>query len=288
MEETETTTGRRAVEGCLLLFAICFLFHLQDALTPQTVRAVIGENFITKAFVLFLVLHRLKWKWGDIGFDRRDMWRRMAEGLLLGAVSFAVSFSAELLLLVLQGQRPQLEYYIADFTMTGTEVRNTGLFFITLCFGFHSINVFMDEGLFRGYFLKRLEGACGEKTGLLLTGLLFGIWHTVTPLAGYLAGSMSLLMLLVTMIGSVALAAVMSIKWSLLKEMTGSVWMGLADHLFHNFVAVSLVHVVTESGTDEWMLLRVALAQLFSFGAVIVWYRRMGKTAGTDDFTRAV
>ncbi|MCR5728441.1 MAG: hypothetical protein K6G24_13365 [Lachnospiraceae bacterium] len=69
-------------------------------------------------------------------------------------------------------------------------------------------------------------------------------------------------------IGYIILAGMMGIKWALLYRMTGSLYSGMADHFFNNCIATNLLHVTTESGTDEMMIIRVMIAQLLSFRGV--------------------
>ena len=52
-------------------------------------------------------------------------------------------------------------------------------------------------------------------------------------------------------VGYVILSMIMGIKWGYLYKMTGSIWMGLADHFFNNCVVTNLLHVVTSTGVDE-------------------------------------
>ncbi|MBR5636157.1 MAG: hypothetical protein IKW81_04405 [Pseudobutyrivibrio sp.] len=44
---------------------------------------------------------------------------------------------------------------------------------------------------------------------------------------------------------------------------------------FNNCIATNLLHVITESGVDEMMIIRVAIAQLLSFTIILlVWKKR--------------
>ena len=50
--------------------------------------------------------------------------------------------------------------------------------------------------------------------------------------------------------------------------------------LFNNCIATNLLHVMTESGTDEMMIVRVLIAQCLSFGIVAwIWRRRKQKVS---------
>ena len=75
-------------------------------------------------------------------------------------------------------------------------------------------------------------------------------------------------------IGYVILAGVMSIKWGLLYKMTGSLWVGLGDHLFNNVIATNLVHVITESEADSMQIVRIIAAQFLSLVIVIFAYKK--------------
>ena len=78
---------------------------------------------------------------------------------------------------------------------------------------------------------------------------------------------------IVLSIGYVILAGMMGIKWGMLYRMTGNLYAGMADHFFNNCIATNLLHVTTENGVDEMMIIRVAIAQLLSFIIVlIVWF----------------
>ena len=96
------------------------------------------------------------------------------------------------------------------------------------------------------------------------------------PLRDYLQGESSLVNLIAMGIGYVILAGMMSIKWSLLYKMTGSLWLGLGDHLFNN-LASNLVHVVSNSDVDSLQIVRILLWQLLAFSLVLWGYQRTNK-----------
>ena len=91
----------------------------------------------------------------------------------------------------------------------------------------------------------------------------------VMPLRDYFQGESSLVNLIAMGIGYVILAGMMSIKWSLLYKMTGSLWFGFGDHFFNN-LASNLVHVVSNSEADSLQIVRILLWQLLSF-AIVLW-----------------
>jgi hypothetical protein len=114
------------------------------------------------------------------------------------------------------------------------------------------------------------------KESILLQALLFGIWHVVTPVHNLFDGDIDLVGCIALSIGYIILAGIMGVKWALLYSMTGSLYAGMADHFFNNCVATNLLHLSTESGTDELMIVRVLIAQLLSFGIIMLlfWKRK--------------
>ena len=164
----------------------------------------------------------------------------------------------------------------SGFSLTNEKVSQAGILLILSSVLFNLINVWMEEGIFRGLFTKILEGLSYRKS-LFFIAFLFGIWHLVMPLRDYLQGESSLLNLITMGIGYVILAGMMSIKWSLLYKMTGSLWLGLGDHLFNN-LASNLVHVVSNSESDSLQIVRIILWQLLSFAIVLSIYKRKSKT----------
>ena len=53
--------------------------------------------------------------------------------------------------------------------------------------------------------------------------------------------------------------------------MTGSLYMAMGDHFVNNTI-VNLLHVVSDTGVDEMMVVRVSIAQSVSFIVVLIRY----------------
>ena len=47
--------------------------------------------------------------------------------------------------------------------------------------------------------------------------------------------------------------------------------MAMGDHFVNNTI-VNILHVISTSGTDELMILRISIAQSVSFIIVLIWY----------------
>lgn len=265
---------------CIILFTICFAVQLFECLVIKTDQTIVGENFINKVFgivLLALVLHILSSNWKDIGFKGKNCIKFILYGFLMGVVFFTVSYMVEFLIIKAQGEIPRFEFFVSGFSLTGSEVRHTGLLFVLMCTFFNLINVVMEEGTFRGLYPLLIEKKHSSTTAIIIPAILFGVWHFSLPLQGLLEGSMSLAVSILMCFGYLILAFLMSVKWSFLKSLTGSLWMGLADHLFNNLVATNLLHVTSSSGTDSFMIVRVIVAQLLSFICVTIVFFKLRK-----------
>ena len=229
--------------------------------------------------ILTFALKRANLSWSGIGFQRNGFVSGILKGLLLGSVCFAVSYGIELAILTLQGDPAHIELYISSFSLTGSQVKNTGFLFFALCVVFNVINVWMEEGVFRGLFLKTLSATKPFMTANMIAAFLFGVWHIVMPLRSYMNGEMSFAAMVLMSIGYIILAGIMGIKWGLLYRMTGNLWVGLGDHLFNNTVATNMLHVVSSTGAEKLQIVRIMAAQLTSFVFVLVIYAYRNRKA---------
>lgn len=260
----------------VIIFIICLIVHAAEVFFIRTDETIFAECFINKVFGIFLLFVLLKiWKhnWHDIGFKASRIIPDCIKGLIICAVFYTLGFAAEFITLYVQGNPGHIEFFVTGFSLTGDVTKQTGLGFVLMCIGFNVINVWMEEGLFRGFYITYLKEKIGVKGALYIAALLFGLWHLVTPLRSLFDGQMTLPEFAVMSIGYVVLSALMGIKWGLLFEHSGSVWIGLADHFFNNCVVTNLLHVVTETGVDDYQILRVLIGELTSFVAVVVYVK---------------
>ena len=260
---------------CMIIFMLCLSVRFVEYFLIETDKTAIGENVLHKVvgiILLALVLKKVNLTWGDIGFQKNGLVSGILKGLLLGTVCFAVSFGLELAISVLQGNPAHLEIYISSFTLTGSQIKNTDFVFFLLCVLFNVINVWMEEGVFRGLFLKMLSETKPFMQANFIAAFLFGIWHIVMPIRSYVNCEMSFAAMVLMGIGYIILAGIMGIKWGLLYHITGNLWAGLGDHLFNNTVATNMLHVVSLKGADELQIVRIMAAQIISFAFVIAIY----------------
>ena len=70
-------------------------------------------------------------------------------------------------------------------------------------------------------------------------------------------------------VGYVLLAGVLAYEWGLCISLTGTIWAGVFEHFFNNFITNSL-HMVTDTGIDEMQILRIVLSNVLSLAFVLM------------------
>ena len=266
---------KKPILNCFIIFTICLIARVIEYFVIRTDESILSENFLHKVFgiiLLWTILYYAKLKWRDIGFNTKDVFSGIGKGLLFGFICCVFAYAIEGLILYNMNHSFKLTFYVTGFSLNNEMSQQTGIVFIFLCIIFNIINVWMEEGIFRGLFTKILEDI-SYNTSLFLIAFLFGIWHLVMPFRDYMEGKSSISNLLVMGIGYVILAGMMSIKWSLLYRMTGSLWIGLGDHLFNNVIS-NLLHVVSNNEVDNMQIVRILIWQILSFVIVLIIYKK--------------
>ena len=269
----ERNTKYKPDHLCIVIFTLCLSVRFVEYFLIETDQTAIGENVLHKVVGIIILALVLKWvnlSWSDIGFQRNGFAGSILKGLLLGSACFTISYGLELAILTLQGNPAHLEIYISSFSLTDSQIKNTDFVFFLLCVLFNIINVWMEEGVFRGLFIRTLSETKPFMQANFIAAFLFGIWHIVMPVRSYIHGEMSFAAMVLMGIGYMILSGIMGIKWGLLYRITGNIWVGLGDHLFNNTVATNMLHVISAKGTDELQIVRIMAAQIISFVFVLV------------------
>ena len=255
----EEHVKNRPALSCIIIFVICGFARLIEYFAIRTDETVIAENFLHKAFgiiLLAIILHSLHSGWQSIGFVKNGIASGLVKGLALGGCCFLPAYSIECLLLYHINQNVSLSFYVSGFSLNG------------------------ETAAHRGLFMKILAPKHGFTRAALLIAFLFGIWHWVMPLRDYADGNTFLANLLVMGIGYLILAGIMSVKWSVLYKMTGTLWMGLGDHLLNNVLVTNLLHVVSNHEADRMQIVRIIIGQVLSFSVVMLYDRKNGDASG--------
>lgn len=276
----EKSIKKQPMLSCAIIFTVCSFARLIEYFIIRTDETVISENFLHKLFgiiLLAIILRSLQSNWESIGFIRNGIISGIVKGFALGGFCFIVAYSIECLILYHINQNVSLAFYISGFSLNGETAKQDSILFLSLCVVFNLINVWMEEGIFRGLFMKILAPKLSFICATLLIALLFGIWHWVMPLRDYMDGNTSLPNLLIMGIGYIILAGIMSIKWSVLYRITGALWVGLGDHLFNNVIVTNLLHVISNGESDSMQIIRIMIGQILSFSVVMLYYRKTAK-----------
>ena len=274
---SEDTILHKPIKSCVFIFLILLLVHAFEAIALRMDQTIFAENFINKIFgivLLFVLLKQLHWDISTIGFKKYGLVKTILKGFALALFSFFIAYTIECSILYFQEKKIYLGFFITGFPLTGVGSIQTGIGFVFINIFFNIINVIMEEGTFRGLFYQLINTRYSLKTALFIQALLFGIWHIVTPLHNWIDGEISGMGFVSLSIGYIILAGMMGVKWGLLYRMTGNLYAGMADHFFNNCIATNLLHVVSNTGIDEYMIFRILIAQIFSFAIVVFLWKR--------------
>ena len=274
---SEDTILHKPIKSCVFIFLILLLVHAFEAIALRMDQTIFAENFINKIFgivLLFVLLKQLHWDISTIGFKKYGLVKTILKGFALALFSFFIAYTIECSILYFQEKKIHLGFFITGFSLTGVGSIQTGIGFVFINIFFNIINVIMEEGTFRGLFYQLINTRYSLKTALFIQALLFGIWHIVTPLHNWIDGEISGMGFVSLSICYIILAGMMGVKWGLLYRMTGNLYAGMADHFFNNCIATNLLHVVSNTGIDEYMIFRILIAQIFSFAIVVFLWKR--------------
>lgn len=261
----------RTVLTILGLYLLCSLVKDVEFLFIKTDQTILAENILCKLLclgVIALSLRHYGWKWRDIGFTSKGMFKGMGFGFALGAVTFSVSYLAEYLVLRQMGEGPRLAFFITNFTLSAQNVTGVSALAVLICILGNVVNVWAEEGLFRGLLFKlgRQKLSCGRAN--LLQALLFGLWHIISVAVWVQEGSMTIPMAALMALGYVLLGGVLAYEWGLCALLTGTVWTGVFEHFFNNFVS-NAVHMVSAGGLDTMQVPRIVLSNVLSLAIVL-------------------
>lgn len=178
----------------LLVFLICELIKDFEFFVLKTDQTFLAENIVCKIAalcVIFICLRKFHLTWADIGFELSGILRGAALGLALGIVTFSASYLAEYLILQNAGLNPKFSFYIANFTISEQNITGISASALAVCLLGNFINVWAEEGLFRGLFLRIGKMSYTEKQANLIQAVLFGLWHIIIVVVWQADGSIA-------------------------------------------------------------------------------------------------
>lgn len=266
--------NKNILSSVLLIYFICLILRLFEYFVLRTDSTVIGEALFHKLAgiaVLIIFASLYKYKAEEVGFSLYKCEIKLAAGLLFGIFCFAIAYFVEVLIVKASGSYIGLSFYVTSYSVNGNLGNQTGFFFFALCIFGNLVNVVMEEGVFRGLFIRRLQEKFSYSSTAVISAVLFGFWHGVAPVRSFIDGELSAFGLFMNCLILILSSAVVGYKYGLITKITGSGFMAMGDHFVNNTL-VNILHVLSENGVDQLQMVRISIAQTLSFILVLVFY----------------
>ena len=258
------------------LYLLCFMFRYIEYFYIRTDMTVIGEAVLHKlvGIIIMVIGARFILQSGSqLGFADKSSLKKALLGLGFGIIVYILAYFIEIAILLAQGNFNSISLYVTTYAVDKNIGNQTGILFFAICIIGNIINVVMEEGVFRGLFQKTLEKKHSFIVAALLCSILFGLWHIIAPIRSYYDGNMGTGGMVASIVMLVITSGLVGFKFALITKLTGSLYMAMGDHFVNNTI-VNMLHVISNSGSDELMLVRITIAQTVSFIAVLVYYYR--------------
>lgn len=262
------------LSATIFIYVLCFIFRFLEYFLLRTDETFWGEAFIHKLIGIVILLIAVKhygFKFAEIGFTQNQIFHRLLEGLAFGFFVFVPAYLVEVMIAVMQGEFKNLKLYVSAYSVNGTIGNQTGFLFFVICIVGNIINVIMEEGIFRGLFQKILEKKYSFTITSIITACLFGLWHIMGPARSYYDGTMSCKAFVANAILLVVTSGLVGFKFALMTKLTHSLYMAMGHHFINNAI-VNILHVVSSTGIDKFMVVRISIAQTTSFAIILIWY----------------
>lgn len=256
------------------VYLLCYFFRILEYFVLRTDQTWVGEAIVHKVIgilILFAVSAGAKLTITQIGFVKEKALCNLLKGLAFGCAVFVLAYSVEIAIAAMQGSFRSLQLYVSAYAISRNTGYRTEILFFLICIIGNIVNVVMEEGIFRGLFQRLLEKKYSFMLSAMIASCLFGVWHMIGPVRNYADGTMSMNGMIANIVMLVVTSTLVGFKFAMLTQMTGSLYMAMGDHFVNNTI-VNLLHVVSDTGADEMMVVRVAIAQTVSFILVLAYY----------------
>ncbi len=264
----------------ILISIFCFIFRIIEYFVLHTDRTIIGEAIFHKLIGIVIMILASKgfgYTLKSIGFKGGKSPLNILNGLSFGIGVFVIAYMTEVLISISTGSFRTLSVYVSAYAVDKNIGNRIEFVFFLICILGNIVNVIMEEGMFRGLFIKLLEKKRTFISAAVISSLLFGLWHIVGPVRNYIEGESSLNGLIINSLILVISSTLVGLKFTMLTSLTGSLYFAMGDHFVNNTM-VNLLHVVSDTGADEMMMVRVTIAQTISFITILVWYIKKGRS----------
>ncbi len=254
------------------IYFICYIFRSIEYMLIRTDQSTLGEAFIHKLIGIAILIIGLKYlsiRAYEIGFKPKEALKNIIYGLFLGTSVYILAYAVEFLILAMSDKTPSVLLFVSSYSIDGNFGNQTGLVFFVICIIGNLINVVMEEGIFRGLFLKLAEKKYSFLVAVLISSVLFGFWHIAAPLRSFLDGERSFEGTVMMILMLVVTTGITGAKFCLLTKISGSLWLAMTDHFVNN-TTNNMLHISTNQGIDELQIVRITIAQTTSFLIVLL------------------
>ncbi len=266
--------NKKILNSVVLIYIICLVFRLFEYFVLKTDSSIIGEAVVHKiAGIIILIFAARYFNYNSlkIGFSNNLKIFKLFTGVIFGLICFAIAYVIEVSIAKASGSYLGLGLYVTSYSINGNLGNQTALIFFLICIIGNIINVVMEEGIFRGLFVRRLEEKYSFVIAALISSVLFGLWHGVAPLRSFLYGETSAFGLLMNCLILILSSALVGFKFCLLTKLTGSVYMSMGEHFVNNTI-INILHVMSAGATDNYQVIRISIAQSISFIVVLIFF----------------
>ncbi len=274
----------RILSAVLFIYFLCFAFRCMEYFVLRTDETFWSEAFVHKLIgivILFIAGKSYGFSLTEIGFVKGRVLRSLSKGVIFGLCIFVLAYAAEIMIILMQGKLEALDLYVSAYSVNGAVGAQTGILFFAICIAGNIINVIMEEGIFRGLFQKMLEKKYSFLPSAVIGSVLFGLWHVMAPARSYYDGAMSLNGFIANAILLSVTSGLVGFQFALITKLTGNLYMAMGYHFVNNTI-VNMLHVVSSTGADELMTVRVAIAQSVSFVIILAWFLRTQRIRSRD------
>ncbi|MFW9788166.1 MAG: CPBP family intramembrane glutamic endopeptidase [Candidatus Thorarchaeota archaeon] len=141
-------------------------------------------NIMPSKLFPFLLIIGFFWRYRPheidsvLGLTRENFQAQLAVGLLIGiAISFGIDFGGTIVYGLFVDSTYPLQFHILNPELLGYML----VFFVT--------NAFLEETLFRGLLINAFKTSQSSTRAILLSAIIFGVWHAGWPLVNGFADS---------------------------------------------------------------------------------------------------
>lgn len=186
---------KKVLSIVFIIYLVCFVFRLFEYFVLRTDKTMLGEAVVHKLIgigILFVASKVLLISAKEIGYSKENTLSNLLKGLCFGFVMFVIAYGVEIVIALSQGRFQSLQMYVSAYAVDKNVGHQTALPFSLICILGNVINVIMEEGIFRGLFMKILQRRYCFFSSAIITSILFGAWHVVRPIRNYCDGISSL------------------------------------------------------------------------------------------------